>query len=64
MILLADNEGSDQPAQMLIWALAVRRCPKARLRMARTTYQIKCDLAVGVDYGLPEWKIRFYEPFA
>ena len=30
MILLADNEGPDQTARMrrLIWAVAVRKCPK------------------------------------
>ena len=34
MILLADSEGPDQTARMrrLIWAFAVRKCPKARFR--------------------------------
>ena len=37
IILLADNEGPDQTARMrrLIWALAVRICPKTLFRMAQ-----------------------------
>ena len=37
MILLADSEGPDQTARMrsLIWAIAVRICPKTRFRVAR-----------------------------
>ena len=37
MLLLADSEGPDQPAQLrrLIWAFAVRICPKVRFRMGR-----------------------------
>ena len=37
MILFADSEGPDQIAWMLrlIWAFAVRICPKTRFRMAR-----------------------------
>ena len=36
MIVLADSEGPDQTARMrrLIWAFAVRICPKTRFRMA------------------------------
>ena len=36
MILLANSEGPDQTARMrrLIWAFAVRVCPKTRFRMA------------------------------
>ena len=38
MILCADDEGPDQTARMrsLIWAFAVRICPKTRFRMAQT----------------------------
>ena len=38
IILLADNEGPDQTARMLrlIWALAVRICPKTLFRMAQS----------------------------
>ena len=37
MILFADNEFADQTARMhmLIWATAVRFCPKTRFRMVR-----------------------------
>ena len=37
MILFADGEGPDQTARMrsLIWAFAVRICPKIRFRIAR-----------------------------
>ena len=37
MILLADSGGPDQTARMrrLIWAFAIRLCPKACFRMAR-----------------------------
>ena len=38
----ADIEGPDQTARMrrLIWAFAVRICPKTRFRMARSIYRI------------------------
>ena len=37
MILLADSEGPDWTAwiRRLIWAFAIRICPKTRFRMAR-----------------------------
>ena len=37
MILLTDSEGPDQTARMrsLIWAFAVRICPKTRFRMSQ-----------------------------
>ena len=43
MILSADSESPDQTARMrrLIWAFAVRICPKTRFRMARPICQKK-----------------------
>ena len=40
MILAADSEGPDQTARMrsLIWAFALRICPKTRFRVARPIY--------------------------
>ena len=40
MILFVDSEGPDQTARMrrLIWALAVRICPKARFRIAQPIF--------------------------
>ena len=42
--MLADGEGPEQTARMgsLIWAFAVRICPKTRFRMARPTW--RCDM--------------------
>ena len=43
IILLADSEGPDQTARTrrLIWAIAVRICPKTRFRMNRHNYHAR-----------------------
>ena len=43
MILLADSEGPDQTARMrrLLWAFAVRICPRTQFRKPRpNSYQV------------------------
>ena len=60
MILLADSEGPDQAARMrsLIWAFAVRICPKTSFRMARPIFSNQrernasrrlCDIYIVTD---------------
>ena len=69
MILLADSEGPDQTARMrrLIWAFAVRICPKTRFRVARqemlqsyssSMVPDKVNLFVWVEVLRPSQQIR------
>ena len=53
MIRLAESEGPDQttPMRSLIWAFAVRTCPKTRFRMARPNYKSKvCSFNLAQQY--------------